>query len=145
MEIIKYRRADEAHYAETLALRDKILRQPFGVTIYDENLDYEVENIFLGAFENDELIGTVNYFEKTSKTAQLCAFAVKSDRQKSGVGSQLVQALFTDLLAQNFEKCIVEARGTAVGFYKKMGFVLTSSAFKNERLGHEDFMMAIEL
>lgn len=145
MEIIKYRKADETCYAQTLALRDQILRQPFGVTIYDENLDYEVENIFFGAFENGELIGTVNYFTKASKTAQLCAFAVIADRQKSGIGSQLVQALFADLRAQNFEKCIVEARGTAVGFYEKMGFVLTSSAFKNERLGLEDFMMAIDL
>ncbi len=52
MEIIRYTSRDMALYQETLELRDEILRQPWGFSIYDENLSYETENQFFGAVEN---------------------------------------------------------------------------------------------
>lgn len=123
MEIIKYKNTDR-RYAQTLQLRDVILRQPFGLSIYDEDLSYESENFFFGMVENDELLGTVNYFVKSDNVAQVCAFAVRADKQKQGIGSQLIIALLTELQARNFKKCIVSARPEAVKFYEKFGFIV---------------------
>ncbi len=144
MEIVKYKKTNSSLYTQTLALRDEILRRPLGLSIYDENLSYEVENIFFGALENGKLIGTLNYFVKEPQTAQLCAFAVKNERQKSGIGSQLVVQLFDELQQLNFEKCIVEARDTAVGFYQKQGFTVTAGPIKNLKTTCDDFMMRVE-
>jgi ribosomal protein S18 acetylase RimI-like enzyme len=144
MEIISYRKADTALYEQTLALRNEILRQPLGFSIYDEDLSYESENIFFGAFEKDQLVGTLNYYVPEVGTAQLCAFAVRADRQKQGIGRQLVEMLLKDLQRQGFKKCIVEARELALGFYEKVDFV-ADRPLENLRLGINDWMMHKDL
>ena len=131
MEIIRYTSRDMALYQETLELRDEILRQPWGFSIYDENLSYETENQFFGAVENGKLIGSLNYFVKAPKTAQLCAFVIKKDRQKAGIGTALVKALFQELQESDFEKCTVSARPPADSFYEKVGFVKTGEKRMN--------------
>ncbi|MDR2976134.1 MAG: GNAT family N-acetyltransferase [Streptococcaceae bacterium] len=145
MEIVVYRNTDEALYEQTLALRNALLRQPYGFSIYDEDLSYETGNYFFGALdESGELLGTVNYFVPEPGISQLCALAVRTDLQKQGIGRKLVSALFEDLQQKNFKKCIVEARESAVGFYEKTGFII-DAPIPNTRLGGIDWLMHRDL
>ncbi|GAB2024913.1 hypothetical protein OfM1_09840 [Lactovum odontotermitis] len=144
MEITTYRRSDQQLYEQTLSLRNLVLRQPFGLSIYDEDLSYETENFFFGALENGELLATVNYYVPEPGIAQLCAFAVRADRQKQGIGQALTAALLDDLRRQNFKRCIVEARESAVGFYEKTGFEKYKT-MENVRVGGMDWIMRQDL
>lgn len=144
MEITTYRRSDQQLYEQTLALRNTVLRQPLGLSIYDEDLSYETENFFFGALENGELLATVNYYVPEPGIAQLCAFAVRADRQKQGIGRQLVRALLDDLQQKNFTRCLVEARESAVGFYEKTGFEKYKT-MENVRLCVMDWLMHQDL
>ncbi|MHC5249403.1 GNAT family N-acetyltransferase [Enterococcus sp. LJL90] len=90
-------------YQQALALRDKLLRQPLGKSIYDEDLLIEANNDFYGVFIKEQLIGTVSWFKVTEQTAHLTAFAVAEAYQQRGLGSCLLDFLVADLLERGFQ------------------------------------------
>lgn len=44
-------------YAKTLALRNKVMRIPLGLSIYDEDFSSEQEALMVGMFEGENLLG----------------------------------------------------------------------------------------
>ena len=46
-------------YKEELQLRDRVLRKPLGLSLFNENLTKEVDDFHLGAFDGNELIGVL--------------------------------------------------------------------------------------
>ena len=60
---IKYGTSD---YNKTLDLRNKVMRKPLGLNIYDEDFSFEKNAIIVGAYEEEELIYNENTEETTS-------------------------------------------------------------------------------
>ncbi|MHC5375044.1 GNAT family N-acetyltransferase [Enterococcus sp. LJL120] len=131
-------------YQQALSLRDKLLRQPLGKSIYDEDLLIEAENDFYGVFIGEQLIGTVSWFKVTEQTAHLTAFAVAEAYQQRGLGSCLLDFLVADLLERGFQLIEVDARQTALEFYQKNGFQKISGPVGNAT-GAIDFQMVRRL
>lgn len=145
MELLIYRVDHDEMYRQTLILRDSVLKKPFGLSIDNQDLSLEQNNIFLGAIEDGRLVGTLNYYINESFVAQLCSFAVSPENQRSGIGKLLVTELLDELRVQKLAKCIVNARESALGFYKKLGFDINSGPFYNDELGMNFFSMEINL
>ena len=57
------------NYKKTLDLRNKVMRIPLGLNIYDEDFSFEKNAIIVGAYEDEELIGvgTMSYSDNTFK------------------------------------------------------------------------------
>ena len=55
------------NYKKTLDLRNKVMRIPLGLNIYDEDFSFEKNAIIVGAYEEEELIGvgTMSYSDNT--------------------------------------------------------------------------------
>ncbi|WP_086314420.1 hypothetical protein A5821_001987 [Enterococcus sp. 7F3_DIV0205] len=139
----KYKSADSKIYKNSLALRNNLLRIPIQKSIYDENLDLEKENDFYGVFKDEELIGTLSFFEKEPFVAQLTAFAVNKKFQRLGLGKRLVEFLLTDLKSRGYDKICVNARTNAKIFYQKCGFIIVEGPIVNAELGVEDYRMEL--
>ena len=84
LNVKKYKSTDKTIYHAALQLRDALLRQPIGKSIYEEDLTIEQDNDFYGIFQGEELIGTLSFFEKEPRVAQLTVFAVKQEFQRRG-------------------------------------------------------------
>ncbi len=105
--------------------------------IYDEEKIGELS--FLGAFEEDKLIGTLAIRELD---AHISLFFVRSDYHRMGIGRELFNALISK---HKYDDITVNASTYAIPFYKSMGFKklaekqnyhgLTSTPMKWERGG----------
>lgn len=141
MKLIKYTKKDINLYDETLKLRDEILRKPLGKSIFEEDLEIEKDNNFYGIIVDKKLIATLSYYEEKVLVVHLVAFAVLDKYQNKGYGTEIFNFLVDDLRKNNYNKINVNARSTAVNFYKKLGFKIFNGPVYNKDLGIEDYIM----
>jgi ribosomal protein S18 acetylase RimI-like enzyme len=115
-------------YDRTLALRNKVMRIPLGLDIYREDFSFERECVILGMFEAGQLlgVGVMSNKEDSYKLEYLC---VDSQRQKGGIGGELLRRLEKIAEAQGGEKIWMDARVSAERFYKRHGYQAVGEIF----------------
>jgi predicted GNAT family N-acyltransferase len=130
-------------YKDELDLRNCILRVPLGLDIYDEDLSGEEDDIHLGAFLNGDLIGVL-VLVPTSKTAvRMRQVAVSEGLQGNGIGKQLVVFSEQTAIEEGYKEIVLHARQTAVGFYEKLGYEITSAVFFEIGIPHVEMKKEI--
>lgn len=123
-------------YAQMINLRNLLLRKPLGLSFDEEELKKEAQDILLGCFDDDRLEGCCLLTKVSPTTARLRQMAVMSGLQGKGVGKVLMQ--FAENIARDsgYNKIIMHARKTAVGFYEKLGYKITSEEFDEVTVPH---------
>ena len=123
-------------YQQMVKLRDDILRKPLGLSFSSEELDGEKNNMLIGAFEDDEMLGCCMMVEKDPTTLRLRQVAVLNDLQGKGIGMALTN--FAENLArdQGYNKMYMHARKGVVGFFEKMGYKVTGDEFIDLTIPH---------
>ena len=123
-------------YRQMVKLRDDILRKPLGLYFSHEELEREKDNLLIGAFEDDEILGCVMLVQEEPETVRLRQMAVLNDIQGKGVGRALMQ--FAENLARDrgFKKITMHARKNAMGFYEKMGYKKKGEEFHEITIPH---------
>ena len=81
-----------SEYNATLALRNKVMRLPLGLDIYQEDFSSEKDATILGMFDGDTLlgVGVMSHHEISCKVEYLC---IDSALQSCGIGGQLLDQL----------------------------------------------------
>ena len=123
-------------YQQMVQLRNDILRKPLGLTFQNEELEKESEDILIGAFEDDKMLGCCMLIETEPGTVRLRQMAVLKNLQGKGVGRALMQ--FAENIARDrgYRKITMHARKTATGFYEKLGYVVSGGEFMEVTLPH---------
>jgi ribosomal protein S18 acetylase RimI-like enzyme len=140
LKIIDY---GSPEYMQMVKLRDAILRKPLGLTFTSEDLEQEKDNMFIGAFEEDRMLGCCMLVEEQPDIVRLRQMAVLNDLQGKGIGRALMN--FAENLARDRGYKIVRmhARNNAVGFYEKVGYKVKGDQFIEVTIPH--FVMEKEL
>jgi len=130
-------------YQQMVKLRDDILRKPLGLTFAPEELEEEKNNLLIGAFEDDNMLGCCMLVEENSGVVKLRQMAVLNALQGKGIGRALMQ--FAENLARDhgYKVLTMHARKNAVGFYEKMGYKVKGEEFQEVSIPH--FEMEKEL
>lgn len=125
-----------AEYRQMVALRHEILRKPLGLEFSKEELEKEKQDILIGAYEDDELLGCCILTKVNDETVRLRQMAVHQKLQGKGIGATLMS--FAENLARDrgFRKLIMHARKSAVGFYEKQGYRVVSDEFYEVTIPH---------
>ncbi len=118
------------YYKDTLRLRNKIMRVPLGLNIYDEDLTQEKDSYILGAFSQKDLLG----FGVLSRTTAPYEFKVNflcvdNEIQSKGVGSAILTRLEKYVRLKGASSVILEARSSTERFYAKYGYVTISQPY----------------
>ena len=123
-------------YQQMVQLRNDILRKPLGLVFEKEELEKEAEDILIGAFEEDKLLGCCMLIETEPGTVRLRQMAVPKNLQGKGVGRALMQ--FAENIARDrgYKKITMHARKTATGFYEKLGYNISGGEFMEVTLPH---------
>ena len=123
-------------YEEMVKMRDQILRKPLGLGFSSEELENEKENIFIGAFEDDEMLGCCMIVKLDNKRARLRQLAVQDTLQGKGIGRAIIQ--FAENIASDFgyKVMTLHARKNTVPFFEKMGYIPTSNEFIEITIPH---------
>jgi predicted GNAT family N-acyltransferase len=123
-------------YQQMVKMRDEILRKPLGLSFSQLELEKEKDNILIGAFEDDQMLGCCMVVENTPSTAQLRQIAVPNTLQGKGVGRALI--LFAENLARDhgYKTMCMDARKNTVHFFEKMGYNVCSDEFIKITIPH---------
>ncbi|HVT86503.1 MAG TPA: GNAT family N-acetyltransferase [Chitinophagaceae bacterium] len=123
-------------YQQMVKLRDDILRKPLGLGFTIQELNDEKENMLIGAFDDDQMLGCCMLVEENPTTVRLRQMAVLNDLQGKGIGRALMN--FAENIARDrgYRVITMHARKNAIGFYEKMGYKITSPEFLEVTIPH---------
>lgn len=123
-------------YWQMVKLRDDILRKPLGLGFDRQELESEKNNMLIGAFEDDDMLGCCMLVEENADTVRLRQMAVLNDLQGKGIGRALMN--FAENLARDrgYKTLSMHARKNALGFYEKMGYKVASDEFTEITIPH---------
>lgn len=123
-------------YNKMVELRREILRKPLGLDYAQEDLDREKDDILIGAFDEDRIVGCCILTKLSQDTCKLRQMAVHSKMQRNGLGAAMLQ--FAENVARDtgYRKMILNARKTAIGFYEKLGYQQEGNEFLEVSLPH---------
>jgi N-acetylglutamate synthase-like GNAT family acetyltransferase len=123
-------------YQQMVHLRNEILRKPLGLTFDPSELEKEKEDVLMGAFEDDKMLGCCLLTRMDQNTMRLRQMAVPNNMQGKGIGRALM--IFAENIARDlgYKKLCMHARKTALGFYEKLGYHASGQEFIEITIPH---------
>lgn len=123
-------------YQQVIALRQRVLREPLGLNIYDDDLDAETEQIIF-VYEEDGIVkGCVLLQQYDAAAFKLRQMAVDTHLQGKGIGAALVQEADIYSVQVGKHRILLHAREYAVPFYSKLGYEITGEPFTEVGIPH---------
>jgi predicted GNAT family N-acyltransferase len=130
-------------YNQAVSLRYELLREPLGLIFTNEDLASESENLHIAAYDEDELIGCCMLEPLSPEVLKLRQMAVRGSLQGKGIGRHILQFAENIAMDKGVKTMRMNARKTAVDFYKKCGYIVSSGEFMEVNLPH--FVMEKQL
>jgi predicted GNAT family N-acyltransferase len=123
-------------YRQMVELRNEILRKPLGLSLKKDELDKEKDDILIGAFEEDKMLGCCLLTKVDDNNVRLRQMAVQNNLQGKGIGASLLN--FAENVARDagYKKMVMHARKTALHFYEKLGYKICSEEFEEITIPH---------
>ena len=123
-------------YRQMVDLRNEILRKPLGLSLKKEELDREKDDILIGAFEEDKMLGCCLLTRVNDNSVRLRQMAVQNNLQGKGIGASMLN--FAENIARDagYKNIVMHARKTALHFYEKLGYKITSDEFEEITIPH---------
>ena len=109
-------------YRQELDLRNRILRLPIGLNLFDEDLGSDAVDIHLGAFDKGILVGCLVLTSLDGDTLKMRQVAVDDIYQGQGIGSMMVSASEEYAIENGYTSITMNARTVSSGFYSKLGY-----------------------
>lgn len=124
-------------YEELTALRESILRTPLGLSFKPEELATEKNDLHLAVLDDEgHVIGSAMMKRLNGKSVRLQRMAVAEECQGLGIGSLLVARFEECARAENRRHITMNARSSAVEFYKKNGYRTSGKEFIMNTVPH---------
>ncbi len=131
-------------YQAEIALRDKLLRAPLGLTFTDEDLKAEANQLHFGIVDDGgSLIACAVIVPLSTNAVKLRQMAVETSHQRRGVGSALIQSIETTLLARHIDVVELHARESAIEFYQRLGYRELGPRFMEVSIPHQKMVKSI--
>lgn len=127
-------------YEMTRDLRNRIMRAPIGLSIYDQDYTFEVNSRIVGAFDGDTMLGC-SIVGKMNGLYCLDFLCVDGRLQKTGIGTVLLKDVEKWVKEVGGKEIILEARLTAQKFYEKHGYEPYGEIYLMEKSPVDHIMM----
>lgn len=119
-----------------VSLRYELLRKPLNLTFSHDELSREDNDILIGTFDEDRILGCCLLTEIDPSCVRLRQMAVQNNLQGKGIGAAMIN--FAENVARDhgYKKIVMHARETAIGFYKKAGYKVIGNEFLELSIPH---------
>lgn len=123
-----------------IRLREEVLRKPLALHFDPEELVREKEDVLIGAFDEDRLVGCCLLSRHDAHTCRLRQMAVNATLQHKGIGASLMY--FAENIARDkgYSRLTMHARKSALGFYEKCGYTINSEEFYEVTIPHYEMV-----
>lgn len=118
-----------------LDLRNHILRAPLGLSLTEEDIEQDKNNILIGAFEDEKMLGCC-MLVREGDLLLLRQMAVLNDLQGKGIGRALLH--FAEAITRDigYRELNMYARKSVSGFYIRMGYTQIGEEFIKVTIPH---------
>jgi len=123
-------------YRQMVELRNEILRKPLGLSFKKEELTREKDDILIGAFEEDKMLGCCLLTKVDKDNVRLRQMAVQNNLQGKGIGAAMLNYAENVARDAGYKNMLMHARKTAVGFYEKLDYKVTGDEFEEITIPH---------
>ncbi|MGE5473875.1 MAG: GNAT family N-acetyltransferase [Ignavibacteriales bacterium] len=123
-------------YKQELLLRDKILRKPLGLNLFEQDLTGEANDFHIGLYSNDMLIGVLVLSRMNDIEIKMRQVAVDDTCRNKGFGTKLVMYAEDFARQLGYKKIVLNSRKTAINFYEKLGYIIVSDEFIDVTIPH---------
>lgn len=123
-------------YKQMLELRNEILRRPLGLDYSKEEIERENEDILIGVFEDDKMLGCCLLTRVDNKCIRLRQMAVQNNLQGKGIGAAMMNYAENVARDAGYSKMIMHARKSSMDFYKKLGYKVVGQEFEEITIPH---------
>ena len=124
-------------YKEELKLRDRVLRKPLGLSLYNENLTKEINDFHIGAFNGNVLIGVLILTVLSEQEVKMRQVGVEEIWRGKDVGARLVLYAEEFAIKLGYRKMVLNARKSVVGFYERLGYGKIGGEFIEVTISHQ--------
>lgn len=133
---IRLAEAGSKEYETIVALRIRALLEPIGIPASYIESEKEKHDIFIGAWNEDELAGCCVLTHRDDDTIQLRQMAVAPGLQGKGIGRSIIG--FAEKLARDhgYQTLMLHARDPVIGFYRQCGYTISGPQFFEVGMGH---------
>ena len=146
MKDIEFREIEygSKEYKDELQLRNRVLRLPLGLDIYDEDFKAEKNDMHLGAFYNGKLVGVLMLINTGDGMARMRQVAVDEGLRSRGIGRKLVEYAEKLALSRGYGEIMLHSRMTAKDFYTKLGYSVSSDVFTEINIPHVEMRKKLQ-
>lgn len=138
IDSIQVRQVDygSVEYAESLRLRNEVLRRPLGMDLANDDLSGDVGERHIAAFAGERLVGILLLRSIGEGVLQMKQVAVDESLRGRSVGRRMVEYAETFAAAQGCGEIVLHAREVAVPFYEKLGYAREEERFEEIGIPH---------
>jgi predicted GNAT family N-acyltransferase len=121
-------------YQEFLDLRYKILLKPLGLKFLDSFREEEADFLHIGCIDSltDKLVGGLILVPINAEEIRVMQVAVDTVRQGEGLGRRLIEYAISEARSIGYERLVMHAMLSVVGFYEKLGFKQEGDLFEEK-------------
>ena len=123
-------------YLQTVDLRKRVLRAPLGIEWTEEEKGWEPEERHFALWDGDALVACVVIRPLEGGAVKLRQMAVEPPRQVCGAGRRLLEGVEEQLRVEGVSRIELNARDTAAGFYRKLGYRKVGGEFVEVTIPH---------
>lgn len=123
-------------YPKILSLRDRILRQPIGLSLFDEDLSDERNQYLIAGTDLGEPVACLMLKILDKDTVKFRQMAVDLTYQGRGVGAMILRYAENFCLLNEYTRIELHARCSAEDFYRKAGYRSEGDVFTEVGIPH---------
>jgi predicted GNAT family N-acyltransferase len=133
LTVINY---ESPFYHQVLDLRNRVLRMPLGMNLFDEDLREDKDQYIVVVIKENIVAACVMLKILDKDTVKLRQMAVEPEFQKTGLGSMLIGYAENFCVLNDYFSLELHARKTAIPFYLKLGYEEVGREFEEVNLPH---------
>lgn len=134
---------ESEYYQQSLLLREKILRRPLGMENRPEDVSNDALQTHLVALLNNTVVATISIVWLDDVYAKLRQMGVDESIQGKGIGAKLMYYAHNIVKENGRTHITLNARASAVGFYKALGYAEASEPFEEIGIPHQKMLLSL--
>lgn len=127
---------DSDEYHKAVALRERVLRTPLGLSTRPEDVMHDHAQIHMAAFDGPLLIACISATMIDDRKAKLRQMAVAPDYHGKGIGTLLLAFAEQHMQERGCNEITLHARASAEGFYAASGYLAEEGYFTEVGIPH---------
>lgn len=142
---ISYITINSPKYKQVWELREEVLRKPLGLSLKNEDLSWDNNDVMFIAEHNGKVIGCLMLHEVAGGDIKLRQMAVYNNWQGKGIGRMLVNSAEKFCAEKGYCRIVLHARKEALGFYNALGYAAHGDEFSEVGIPHFAMVKPVDM